>query len=352
LPMLYFNVTRCNNGDVNTYDNGRCVKKSQYQIKEICNILVLEDCELEVNKFSLDDNVYLYLGETSYTKASGPEDGLNLKEGDVFIFVTVSSDISSSSGGFDMCCKNPQNFELRNGTKAGEGNIYLNGQPICNDHWDADDASVVCRVLGYDYGEATNSTAFDVVPNNFIMNEVGCTGDESSIWDCKYTTDTNCTSDIGASLRCFVEPAKKDDYTTVVVIPTLIIAFVLLILYIFRWRNNRLKSHQHNQYDQLGIALQKKEEEKIAASKNATPEKPEVSKDLPKNPSRVTYQPLLDSNLPKFRSSSEEDSVEEVPKDVEIIRLASTDPTAGNEVSAPPAPADINPAYVPPSYQP
>jgi len=352
--MSYFNVTRCIYGDVYTYNSGRCVKNHKNHGSERCDITVLQDCELEVKLFSLDYNDYLYLGDTGYTEASGPENGLNLNGGDLFIFVTgMSEDTPFTPEGFDMCCKSMESFLLLDGTEAGTGIVYLNGQPICNDHWDNDDASVVCKVLGYDYGEATNNTLLGYDPSNYIMNDVRCTGDESSIWDCDYSTDANCTSDIGASLKCFNEPSKKDNYTTVVVIPTLIIAFLLIILYIFRWRNNRLRSHQHNQYDQLGIALQKKEEENIAASKNAVPEKkPEVSKkDVPKDQSRVSYQPLLDSNLPKFKSSSEEESVEEFPEDVEIIRLAS-DATAGNEASAPPAPADVNPAYVPPSYQP
>jgi len=346
--MLYFNVTHCLYGDVYTYDSGRCVKNSQYHRSEICYISVLEDCELEVNAFAIADSDYLYLGDTGYTGSSGPEDGLNLYNGDLFIFITsISTDTESAPDGFDMCCTNMESFELRNGTKSSEGNVYLNRQPICNDHWDTNDASVVCRVLGYDDGQAANYSAFDVVPSNFIINDVDCAGDETSIWDCEYTTNVTCNSGKGAGVKCSTETTKQDNYATVVVIPILILAFLFLIVYIILWRNGRLRTHQHNQYDQLGIALQKKEAEKEAATKQ------EVTKDVPKDPVRVSYQPLLDSNLPKFKSSSEEESVEEFPEDVEIIRLASTDATTdGNGASAPPAPADTNPAYVPPSYQP
>lgn len=348
--MLYFNVTSCSSGDVYTYDGGRCVKNNHYDSNERCYISVLENCELEVHVFLITNSDHLYLGETGYTGSSGPPDGTVLSEGDLFIFVTGSSaNIPSTYDGFDMCCKNLENFELRNGTRASEGNVYLNGQPICHNHWNTEDASIVCSVLGYDFGEATNSSTFGVVPNNFIMDEVDCTGSEASVWDCGFATPNNCSSSDGAGVRCSNEPYKKDNYTYFVVIPILIIAFLFLLWYIFQWRNNKLKTHQNNQYDQLGIALQKKEAEKAAASS-----KQEVSKDAPKeDPTRVSYQPLLDSNLPKFKSSSEEeDSVEEFPEDVEIIRLASNDVTDGNEASAPPASADINPAYVPPSYQP
>jgi len=350
--MSYFNVTHCTYGDVYTYDSGRCVKSNLSHSNEICKISVLEDCELEVNVFSLaegkDGDLLVHDG-TSYTGSSGPEEGLNLHTGDLFTFIAgTSSGTQSTSNGFDMCCTNIESFELRDGTEASEGNVYLNGQPICNDHWDTNDAAVVCRVLGYDDGQTANSSAFGAVPNNFIMNSFGCFGDETSIWDCAYTTHSNCDSDMAAGVKCSTETTKRDNYARVVA-PVLILAFVVLIGYIIRWRNNRLKSHQHNQYDQLGIALQKQEEEKAATKAAATKQK--ASKDVPKDPARVSYQPLLDSNLPNFKSSSEEDSVEEFPEDVEIIRLAS-DVTAGNEASAPPAPMDSNPAYEPPSYHP
>jgi len=349
--MSYFNVTHCTYGDVYTYDGGRCVKSNLSHSNEICKISVLEDCELEVNVFSLaegKDGDLLVHGSTSYTGSSGPEEGLNLYSGDLFTFISgTSTGTQSTSNGFDMCCTNMESLELRDGAQAREGNVYLNGQPICNDEWTTNDATVVCRVLGYDDGQAANSSVFGAVPNNFITNSFECVGDETSIWDCKYTTYSNC-SDTAAGVKCSTE-TKRDNYATVVVIPVLIVAFLVVLAYIIRWRNNRLKSHQHNQYDQLGIALQKQEEEKAATKAAAIKQK--ASKDVPKDPARVSYQPLLDSNLPNFKSSSEEESVEEFPEDVEIIRLAS-DVTAGDVASAPPAPADSNPAYEPPSYQP
>jgi len=351
--MSYFNVTHCTYGDVYTYDDGRCVKSNLSHSDEICKISVLEDCKLEVNVFSLTegkDGDLLVIGGTSYSGSSGPEEGLNLYSGDLFTFIAgTSTGTQSTSNGFDMCCTNMESLELRDGTQASEGYVYLNGQPICNDQWTTNDAAVVCRVLGYDDGQTANSSAFGAVPNNFIMNSFECVGDETSIWDCKYTTHSNCNSDKAAGVKCSTETTKRDNYAMVVLMPVLILAFLVILVYVIRWRNNRLKSHQHNQYDQLGIALQKQEEEKAATK--AAVIKQKASKDVPKDPARVSYQPLLDSNLPNFKSSSEEESVEEFPEDVEIIRLAS-DVTAGDEASAPPAPADSNPAYEPPSYQP
>ena len=39
--------------------------------------------------------------------------------------------------------------ELRNGGSSSEGNLYVNGQPVCDDYWDNADARVTCRMLGY-----------------------------------------------------------------------------------------------------------------------------------------------------------------------------------------------------------
>ena len=36
-------------------------------------------------------------------------------------------------------------ISLRGGTRPGEGNVYVQGRPICDDGWDFLDASVTCR---------------------------------------------------------------------------------------------------------------------------------------------------------------------------------------------------------------
>ena len=42
-----------------------------------------------------------------------------------------------------------QEIELRGGSLINEGNIFLFGKPVCDDQWDANDAVVACRMLGY-----------------------------------------------------------------------------------------------------------------------------------------------------------------------------------------------------------
>ena len=51
-------------------------------------------------------------------------------------------------------------------------------------------------------------SAFGDVPSNFQMDDVDCTGYESSLWDCQYTQYDNCGSTEGAGVVCS-EPIRK-----------------------------------------------------------------------------------------------------------------------------------------------
>ena len=39
-------------------------------------------------------------------------------------------------------------IELKGGSRGNEGNVYVNGKPVCDDMWDKKDAIVACRMLG------------------------------------------------------------------------------------------------------------------------------------------------------------------------------------------------------------
>ena len=39
-------------------------------------------------------------------------------------------------------------IELINGSVPNEGNLYVNGRPVCDHEWDNNDADVACRMLG------------------------------------------------------------------------------------------------------------------------------------------------------------------------------------------------------------
>ena len=88
------------------------------------------------------------------------------------------------------------------GSSESEGNVLINGQPICDDYWDSNDATVVCRMLGYQLGIATTESEFGDVWENFIMDNVQCEGSEDNIIDCSHISEHNCGGSEGAGVRC------------------------------------------------------------------------------------------------------------------------------------------------------
>ena len=75
--------------------------------------------------------------------------------------------------------------------------IRLNGQwnAICGTHWDNDDATVLCRELGYTTGEAINVSVPSNTTGEAYDVRYECSGRESSMEECPHSTWRNSTSD-------------------------------------------------------------------------------------------------------------------------------------------------------------
>ena len=74
---------------------------------------------------------------------------------------------------------------------------------MCDDDWDLTDARIVCRSLGY--GDASSADAGVVRGSGTIhMDNVGCYGRESSIFDCSYNGfgTHNCDHSQDTSVTC------------------------------------------------------------------------------------------------------------------------------------------------------
>ena len=84
----------------------------------------------------------------------------------------------------------------------GEGNVLVDGRPVCDDSWGAGDAAVVCRMLGFVSGAATSQSAFGPVSGDFVMDDVECEGDEGDIRECQHSAGHNCGVMEGAGVRC------------------------------------------------------------------------------------------------------------------------------------------------------
>ena len=82
---------------------------------------------------------------------------------------------------------------------------------ICDDEFDINDANVICRMLGFPSAIAASafSTAanlYGTAPsgNDFVLDDLGCTGSETSIFDCPHPGEwiENCEATDIAGVQC------------------------------------------------------------------------------------------------------------------------------------------------------
>ena len=69
-----------------------------------------------------------------------------------------------------------------------EGNIMVNGQPVCDDDFTLINADVACKELGYSGAVSftTRSTYGETSPE-FAMDNVECDGTEARLLDCPHS---------------------------------------------------------------------------------------------------------------------------------------------------------------------
>ncbi|XP_011408442.2 PREDICTED: deleted in malignant brain tumors 1 protein-like, partial [Amphimedon queenslandica] len=96
---------------------------------------------------------------------------------------------------------------LVGGSSNLEGRVEVcrNGSwgTVCDDAWGTNDATVVCRQLGYSVtGTAYSNAYFGQGTGSIVMDNVACTGSESYLTNCSHTTNHNCRHSEDAGVSC------------------------------------------------------------------------------------------------------------------------------------------------------
>jgi len=114
-----------------------------------------------------------------------------------------------------------------------EGNVYLNGQPICSDGWDVNEANLVCKALGYERGVPDVAGTYGPVTGYHTMNWVECGESDTNIWECKFDRETECDKDAAAAVICSNKDVSDWNNVFYFIVFSIALCFILMIVMIF-----------------------------------------------------------------------------------------------------------------------
>ncbi|XP_072051705.1 scavenger receptor cysteine-rich domain-containing protein DMBT1-like [Amphiura filiformis] len=113
-----------------------------------------------------------------------------------------------------VICQVPETVRLEGGRSPNQGRVevYHNGLwgSVCDDAWDINDGHVICRQLGYlEAQDVTTQSAYGGGSGPIHLDDVRCTGQESTIYECQHGQmgRHNCDHTEDAGVVC-IAPAS------------------------------------------------------------------------------------------------------------------------------------------------
>ena len=106
-------------------------------------------------------------------------------------------------------------LRLGGGARDGSGRVEVRkpgGEwgTICDDGFENKDATVICKMFGFEHGIAKAKAHFGEGSGSIWMDDLECTGDEFNVFDCKHNGwgEHNCEHKEDAGIVCGATSSK------------------------------------------------------------------------------------------------------------------------------------------------
>ncbi|XP_030840612.1 deleted in malignant brain tumors 1 protein-like isoform X2 [Strongylocentrotus purpuratus] len=111
-----------------------------------------------------------------------------------------------------IICSPPIRLVSGSSPYNGRVEVYRGGWgTVCDDNWDIQDAKVVCRMLGFGPARRVIDTSgMRQTYSTIYLDEVGCLGNETSLFNCPHNKIHDCTHAEDAGVECWELDLKCD----------------------------------------------------------------------------------------------------------------------------------------------